>query len=107
MPHVMALFDSQFLHHYDLPTPEVSVEIEAVTGEELMSQGGQTKKAPVVKFKGAKKALVLNKTNARTLMSMFGPETSRWVGKKVVLYTASTKLGKDNVGCIRVKNTAA
>lgn len=103
MPHVLSLFDSQFLHSYDLPKPEVAVEIEAVTAGELTGQGGRKTKRPLVKFSGAERSLVLNKTNAKTLMTLFGPDTAAWTGKKVVLYKAQTQLGGDTVECIRIK----
>ena len=45
-------------------------------------------------FEGREKTLVLNKTNTRTLINAYGPETEGWAGKSVGLTTQETELGE-------------
>ena len=98
-----ALYDSEFLHHYDLPKDEVTVEIESVEAGNLVAQGGRKSKRPIVHFKGAAKGLVLNKTNGKSVAVLYGNDTAEWIGKKVTLFKAVTSLGGEQVECIRVK----
>lgn len=103
MPHVLSMFDSEFLHCYDLTKDQVEVEIESVAVGELTAQGGRKSKKPVVKFKGAEKKLALNKTNAKAIIALYGPNTEDWPGKKVVLFKSRTQMGGEEVDCIRVR----
>lgn len=103
MPHVLSMFDSEFLHCYDLTKDQVEVEIESVAVGELTAQGGRKSKKPVVKFKGAEKKLALNKVNSHAIAKLYGFETEAWVGKKVVLFKSRTQMGGEEVDCIRVR----
>lgn len=103
MPHVLSMFDSEYLHSYDLPTDEATVEIESVAAGELTAIGGRKSKKPVVKFKGAQKGLALNKTNARIVIALYGPLTEAWPGKRVTLYKTQTQMGGETVDCIRIR----
>ena len=103
MPDYRALYDSEFLHHYDLKKDEATVEIESVEAGNLVGQGGRKSKRPLVKFKGAEKALVLNKTNGKAISVLYGNDTEKWPGCKVTIYKAQTSLGGETVDCIRVK----
>lgn len=96
------MYDSDWLHEYDLKADEVTVEITAVEAGELKTQGGK-KKAPVVRFKGADKALALNKTNGKSIAALYGNDTSDWIGKSVTLFRSTTQFGSDTVKCIRIK----
>lgn len=56
-----------------------------------------------LEFQGAKKTLVLNKTNASTIAAMFGPDTEAWFGHKLEVYPDTTMFGDKLVPCIRVR----
>lgn len=109
MTDIMSFFDSRFLQSFDLADrdgkpKEYTLAIEKVTGGELTTVGGQVSRKPVLHLKGAKKALALNKTNARTVADLYGRDVSRWVGRLVTLYPTTTKFGRDNaVPCIRIR----
>ncbi|MGI9489057.1 MAG: hypothetical protein ACR2RF_24865 [Geminicoccaceae bacterium] len=82
-------FPSKYLKSADLdelPGKECNVLISNVTLEDVGTQDNPEQK-PVVHFQGAEKGMVLNKTNAMVLESAFGPETERWVGQKVTLFS--------------------
>jgi hypothetical protein len=87
------------------------VEIEKMTVEKVKSrQKPKGERRNFAHFKGHKKALGLNVTNAETLVSISGsPETARWVGLKIQLYVdpqADYPSGKKGPA-IRIKQTAA
>lgn len=81
------LFKSQYLAAEDLPPNAVTVLIQKVDVEELREPSGKLRPKLILSFKGAKKRMVLNKTNAMFLAQHAGDETGGWVGWKVVLTT--------------------
>lgn len=106
MPDYRTMYDSQFLHEYDLTKDEVTVEIASVEVGELVAQGGRKSKKPLVKFKGAEKGLALNKTNGKAIAQMYGTDTADWIGKKVTLFRSTTEMAGETVRCIRVKKAS-
>jgi len=59
---------------------------------------------PILKFKGAHRGMVLNKTNAKVLANAFGPDMARWTGQTITLYPTTCKaFGVADTPCIRVK----
>ena len=80
-----AMFSGKYLGSADLAGP-VNVTIEDVRVVEFESDEG-TKEKPVLSFKGAKKTMVLNKTNFLFLQHLFGTdETDEWRGKRVQIF---------------------
>ncbi len=63
--------------------------------------GDDTK--PVLYFKGAKKGLVLNKTNSNTIAGAYGDEPNDWFGQEVILFSAMVEFGGKSAPAIRVK----
>jgi hypothetical protein len=51
-----------------------------------MANQRQSAQKPVVYFQERKKGLILNKTNAKVIAGLYGPETNDWRGKRVSLY---------------------
>jgi hypothetical protein len=91
-------FPSDFLKAADLQGREVTVTMAGVQMEKL---GDEEK--PVLFFEGKDRGLVLNKTNANTIIDMFGPETKDWAGKRVIIFPTQTDFQGRQVACIRVK----
>lgn len=102
MPDYRTMFDREYIGAWDLLGKDRTVEIESVSCKSLTSQRGTNKK-PVIRFKGAEKALVCNKTNGKTIANMYGPNTDDWVGKKITIYPGTTSAGGETVECIRVR----
>ena len=78
------MFPSKYLKGTDLVDRHVNVTIEGVSYTDEFDEGRKY----VLSFKGAKKSLVLNKTNWGILKWLF-PEvtdTGGWIGKEVQLY---------------------
>lgn len=71
-------------------------------------EGGRKDDVYALHFKGATKALILNKGNRRTIALMFGTrDPQKWIGKQITLYVeklAKPAFGKRTHG-IRVLNT--
>lgn len=97
------LFPTDYVAAHDLGERDVRLKIRAVVIENLQIQGGRKETKPVVIFHGAKKKLVLNKTNARLIAAQHGNDTVKWIGQFVTLYATTTDFGGKTVDCIRVR----
>lgn len=101
--HFKKYFPTGFIDESDLPE-DVTVTVAGVALETLTRPGGDKDEKVVVTFKGAKKKLVLNKTNATRIAKMYGNDTEQWLGKPVTLYFDPTiKFGRETVGGVRVR----
>ena len=105
--HYMSMFDRDYLGHFDLQGRDVTVVISKVLAGQLTAQGGRKSKKPIVYFEGKEKGLICNKTNSKTIASMYGSYVEAWVGKKITLYVSSTNNpdGSGAVECIRIRPT--
>ena len=77
---------SDWLSGIDLAGRTVTVVIAGV--EEVAvpePRTGKTLRKVAVAFRGARKRLLLNATNAKALAKLFGLETDAWAGKGVLL----------------------
>lgn len=91
-------FPSKYLAAADLQGREPTVMMNNITYEKV---GDDNK--PVLYFQNKEKGLVLNKTNAMTIASMYGPETDGWFGKPVTLIAVWTDYQGKAVQAIRIK----
>lgn len=92
------LYPSNYLKAEDLQGREVTVTIDRVVVEKL----GQDEK-PIMYFQGKQKGVVLNKTNATNIGSVYGSETTAWTGKKVTLFPAWVDFQGKSVQAIRIR----
>jgi hypothetical protein len=92
---------SKFLRAVDL-AQAIKLRIKSVT-EELLGQGANQEKKPVVWFANHKKGLPLNKTNLRTLWGAFGDDMSGWAGKVIEVFPTQTDYAGRQVGALRVR----
>lgn len=63
----------------------VAMTIKHVGLEDVANDRGKEEK-PVVYFTERPKGLILNKTNARAVAALYGPETNDWHGKRIFVY---------------------
>lgn len=99
--HYKALFPSKYVAAADLMGQDVSVTIAKIITEEV----GQTKDVrPILFFSGHQKGMVLNATNAKRIVRMYGEDTDGWIGKTITLYESETEFQGDTVPCIRVRD---
>lgn len=100
-----AMFDRDYIGSWDLPG-DVVVTISEVKAGEVVGNGGRKAKKPIVRFEGKEKALLCNKTNAKTIAALYGNDTANWVGKRITLYPTKTQMGGEEVDAIRVRPAA-
>jgi hypothetical protein len=92
-----AAFPSNYIKATDLGGREWKLTMSNVQMEDL---NGEEK--PVLYFHGSDKGLVLNRTNAEMIVTMYGDETNDWSGKQVTIKPDKTQFGGRVVDCIRV-----
>ena len=103
--HYKELTGKPYLSADDLPAgKDIKLTIEDAFLEEAFNP--RTKKpvtVGVLKFVNKTLKMVLNQTNGKAIATMYGTETNNWKGKEVILYRTTTKLGRDVVPCLRIK----
>ena len=93
--------ESKWLKGDDLPEGrEVKVMIDGIEEVEF---GQNEPKKLAIKFKDKKKGVVLNKTNAVRIMSVYGSDSSQWVGKEIFLFSEPTDFNGQSVKAVRVR----
>jgi hypothetical protein len=100
------MFPNDYLGAHEFMGKDVTKTIRSIGMEDLRVQGGKKERRPVITFADAKKKLVLNKTNAKTIASIYGTDTATWTGKRITMYPTTCMLGKERVDCIRIREKA-
>jgi len=98
-----SFFDRDYIAAFDLNGKDVTLTISKAIGGELTAQGGRKSKRPVVYFEGREKAMVLNRTNGKTIAALYGNDVNAWVGKQITLFPTTTTFGSETVECIRIR----
>ncbi len=102
MVNINNVFPSKYLSAEDIAGQEYTVSIRNVTMETF--DDGENK--AILHFNELPKGLTLNKTNAKSITALYGPETDHWTGQKVTLFVIWTEYqGKQTQG-IRVRAPA-
>jgi hypothetical protein len=83
------IYGSRFLAATDLKGP-ITVTVDRIEYEQFTRPGEPTRTKAVAYFKGGKKGMVINKTNAANLAAAFGKPFTGWVGKRVMLRVEQT-----------------
>lgn len=100
------MFDSRYLGAWHLQGRDVTMTIARIVAGEIEGEKGRKDRAPLIYFNTAKKALVCNKTNMKTLKSLFGTLSAKaLVGKRITLYPTTTMRSGETVDCIRIRPT--
>ncbi len=101
MVDVNTIYTSDTLKAADLQGREHTVTIASVESKEF-DNGIKL----VLKFVGAKKSFVCNRTNGKRIAFMHGDETNGWINKKIVLAPEMVDYRGAPVMAIRVKPAA-
>lgn len=91
-------FPSNYLKATDLQDRNVVVKMDRVERERI----GDDEKA-VLYFVGKDKGMVLNKTNANNIATVYGDETADWRDQEIVLFPAMVDFQGKTVQAIRVR----
>ena len=92
------VYSSDLLKAADLQNMEHTVVIATVEIKDY-----DDGKKLLLTFQQRKKAMVLNKTNARRIATMHGDETDNWIGREIVLYPDLVDMQGKTVEAIRVR----
>lgn len=98
MPNINEAFPSNYLKAADLKGRQVSVKMDRAEYEMI----GQDKKL-ILYFVGKEKGMVLNKTNASNIATIYGDDTDDWRDQEIVLFEAMVDFQGKTVPAIRVK----
>jgi hypothetical protein len=104
--HIFELFDpSKYLQAFELDGKDLTLTIRRITGETIEGEQNRKARKPVLYFAEWKdgRGLVLNKTNAKTLIALYGPDYRQWIGKRMTLFPTTTKMAGEEVDAIRVR----
>lgn len=94
-------FPSNYIAAADLNGQDVTVIIEEVKMERL-GQGRDAEDKLLITFRGKKKGLICNKTNAKTIAKLHGDDTDLWTGKAITIGPREVEFQGDMVWAIRV-----
>ena len=84
---VKELFPCRWVEPEDLGNKRVTVEIATATMEEVFNRQANTKEMKLaLSFRGAKKMMLLNKTQALKICEIVGSdETENWIGRSITI----------------------
>lgn len=99
------LFPGQFIKAGEFGGKDVTLTISAIELMDLPQEKGGEKTRGIIRFRNAKKGLVLNRTNGECMKAMWGRNTGEWIGKRVTLYPTMVQFGREKVLAIRVKGS--
>lgn len=104
--------DSPWLAAEDLqaaPGGKANVTIERVLKytNVRFAAGPAKPEVYALKFAGKQRELALTASaNRKEMARQFGIKTADWIGKKIQLYTSTTKLKGEDVPCIRIREAS-
>jgi hypothetical protein len=97
-----ALYPGRFLKAGLFEGKPKTLTIKEIGLDDLPDEQGVLQQTRILCFNETPMQLAMNRTNGLCLKAMFGNILSDWIGKKVTLYPATDRLGKDSVDCIRI-----
>ena len=99
---ISAAFPSNYIKAADLGGKPWTMTIGTCVLEDL-GQGNEKERKPVLYFHGAKKGLVINKTNAYAIADVYGDDTTNWEGKTVEVFPTKVEYKGKPVDGIRLR----
>ena len=102
MPNVNDMFPSKYLKASDVGDTDLALTIVAVD-EETIGQGSDADIKSVVYFSETPKGMVLNKTNAKAIASLYGDESDDWAGNQIRLYATEVDFKGEQMLALRVR----
>ena len=96
---IMSRFPTKYLKGDDIEPGEI-VSIKEVRDEIV---GVEQESLPVLYLKEYDKGIVLNKTNAKSIVGIYGDDERRWDGKKLMLVTETVRFKGETTNAIRMR----
>ena len=107
--HWKKLTNPNYIGAHDLtPGQELKITLDTVSNEMVTGPDGTQTQCVVAKIKGAKKPMILNKTNMKIIAKLVGSNyVEDWAGHSIIIYAAKVKAFGELVEALRVKNVKA
>ena len=104
--HWKKLTNPNYIGAHDLlPGQELKITLESISNEMVTGSDGTQTQCVVAKIKGAKKPMILNKTNMKIIAKLLGSNyIEDWQGASIIIYAAKVKAFGEQVESLRVKN---
>lgn len=104
--HWKKLTNPNYIGAHDLAlNQELPITIESVAVEKVKNSDGKDEDCVVARIKGARKPMILNKTNMKIISKVLDtPYIEQWVGKSIIIYSAKVKAFGEYIDALRVKN---
>lgn len=104
--HWKKMVNTNYIGAHDLsPGQELTITIDSISHELVKNQDGKDEQCVVMRIKGAKKPMILNKTNMKIITKLLNtPYVEEWVGSKVILYAAKVRAFGEQIEALRIKN---
>lgn len=87
---------------------DITVTIEGVRAPNDKDKGTDGQPIPaknmVLRYKGASKEHICCRTVQKQIRAIHGNDTTKWLGKKIILHQTTCKAFGQTVPCIRVRN---
>jgi len=102
--HWKQLVNPLFLGCYSLNDgQDMTIVIESVSREMVVTAGGKKEECTVAKIKG-NKPMILNRTNCKTIAKIYdSPFIEDWAGKQITIFASTAKLAGEVVECLRIR----
>lgn len=107
--HWKKLTNPNYIGAHDLqPGQEVKITFKTISKEVIKNGEGKDEECIVARLDGAKKPMILNKTNCKIIAKVLDtPYVEEWSGKSVIIYAAKVRAFGEMVEALRVKNQKA
>jgi len=106
---VRSFFEQKYLGAWDVEgKKEVVLVIDRCEGGIIKGVGGKESKAPILYFRNVTdkaKGMILNKTNTKTMIKLYGKFVEDWPGKRISVYAGRTNMAGEDVDCLRIRPT--
>jgi len=90
--------------HSVVPGKDMVLTIKSVVREMVKGQGGKKEECTVAKFVEQVKPMILNRTNCKTITSLYAtPYIEDWGGKKISVFATTTSVAGETVECLRIR----
>ena len=102
--HWKKLVNPDYIGAYSLEEgKDLVVKILSVARQMVKGTGGREEECTVATLEN-QKPFILNRTNCATIQKIYNtPYIEQWSGKEIILYATTTKLKKDTVECLRIR----
>lgn len=104
--HADLLTPSKYIKGVEFMGKDITRKILGVKLELLERDDNTSENKGVVTLEDEEKGWVINVTNKKALVKMFGTETDGWIGKRITLwFDPQVKIGRETTGGIRVRGS--